>query len=156
MKQLILFASVMLSVTAHSQWMTETYVDDFGAETGQDFQYFESVGLFSNSATTNSPCGFFIIHNEVEDMFSVSIYPYDRDTKESWIESTYQDIKIKTPSGKVKTVVGFCYEKGLVLFSDEDYKVFKNAIADKGDYTFLLNYKGEYSDNKYRFKFKIL
>ena len=42
------------------------------------------------------------------------------------------------------------------MFSDEDYKVFKDAIADKGDYTFLLNYKGEYSDNKYRFNFTIL
>ena len=155
MNFLILTTAVMLSVTSHSQWMTETYVDDFGEETGQDFQYFESVGIFSNSATTNSPCGFFIIHNEVEEMFSVSIYPYDRDNKESWTESTSQYIKIKTPSGKVKTVVGFCYEKGLVLFSDGDYKVFKKAISDKGDYTFLLNYEGEYSDNKYRFNFTI-
>tara|TARA_R110002110_G_scaffold171114_8_gene373392 strand:+ start:1126 stop:1590 length:465 start_codon:yes stop_codon:yes gene_type:complete len=154
MKQLFLFASMMLSVTAYSQWKTDTYVDDFGEETGEEFQYFHVDGIFSNSATTNSTCGFFLKHSDGE-LYSVTIYPYNRDVRERWTESTYQDIKLKTPSGEVKTIAGFCYKKGLVLFSDQDYQVFKDAIVEEGEYTFLLKHNTKYSHSSYRFKFKV-
>jgi len=155
MKQLFLFASMMLSVTAYSQWKTDTYVDDFGEETGEEFQYFHADGIFSNSATTNSDCGFFIKHDNNEESYTISIYPYNRNSRESWTISTFQDIKLKKPSGDVETINGFCYKMGQVLFSEEDYQVFKDAIVEEGEYTFLLKYKTKYSHSSYRFKFKV-
>ena len=72
---------MMLTLTTLAQWETEYYVDDFGEPTGESFQYFDVVGVFSNSATTNSDCGFLIKHDE-GDNYSVSIYPYNRTTRE--------------------------------------------------------------------------
>jgi len=155
MKQLILFASMMLTFTTLAQWETEHYVDDFGDETQETFYYFDVVGVFSNSATTNSDCGFFVKHDDNEGSYTISIYPYNRDSRESWTSSTFQDIKLKKCSGDVEALSGFCYKKGQVLFSEEDYPIFKEAISQSGDYTFLLKYDGNYSESSYKFNFTI-
>lgn len=145
---------MMLTFTTLAQWETEYYVDDFGEPTGESFQYFDVVGVFSNSATTNSDCGFLIKHDE-GDNYSVSIYPYNRTTRESWINSSYQTVMLKTPSGEVKDIKSFCYKKGMVLFSDDEYPIFKDAISKSGYYTFLLKYTNDYSEAKYKFNFTL-
>jgi hypothetical protein len=155
MKQLILCASMMLTLTTLAQWETEYYVDDFGEPTGETFEYFDELGVFSNSATTNSECAYFVKHDKNSENFSISIYPYNSKSKESWISSTFQEAKIKNPSGDVVIVKAFCYKKGQVIFSDEDYPIFRDAISDVGDYTFLMKYEGKYSASTYKFKFTI-
>tara|TARA_R100001440_G_scaffold39562_2_gene59040 strand:- start:3979 stop:4446 length:468 start_codon:yes stop_codon:yes gene_type:complete len=154
MKQLILYASMMLTLTTLAQWETEYYVDDFGDKTGESFEYFDAVGVFSNSATTNSPCGFLIKHDE-GDNYSVSIYPYNRTTRERWINNSYQTVMIKIPSGEIREIKCFCYNKGMVLFSDDEYPLFNDAISKSGNYTFLMRYEDDYSESKYKFNFTI-
>lgn len=154
MKQLILCASMMLTLTTLAQWETEYYVDDFGEPTGETFEYFDVVGVFSNSATTNSECAFIVKHDKGES-YSVSIYPYNGSRRESWINSTYQTVMLKTPSGEIKDIKSFCYKKGIVLFSDDEYPIFKDAIAKSGAYTFLLKYEDDYSEAKYKFNFTL-
>ena len=154
MKQLFLSIALAMTVVSYAQWETEYYVDDFGEPTGEAFEYFDVVGVFSNSATTNSECAFLIKHDD-GDSYSVSIYPYNRTRRESWINSSYQTVMIKTPSGEVKDIKSFCYKKGLVLFSDDEYPIFKDAISESGDYTFLLKYQDDYSEAKYKFNFTL-
>ena len=110
-------------------------------------------GLFTNSATTNSKCGFFI--KDTGTGYTVSIYPYNNSSKERWVESTYQNVKIKTPSGGVLIINSFCYKKGVVLLSDEMYAEIKKTISEVGKYIFLLKYKSDYSESSYRFNFTI-
>ena len=93
MKQLFLFASMMLSVTAYSQWEIGNYVDDFGEETGEMFAHQTAMGVFSNSATTKSKCAYFLEHNKTDNIFAVTIYPYARKSKETWYDDTFQDVK---------------------------------------------------------------
>jgi hypothetical protein len=155
MKQLILCASMMLTFTTLAQWETEYYVDDFGDRTGETFEFFDVVGVFSNSATTNSDCGFFVKHDKDAESYTISIYPYNRKSRESWTSNTFQDVKLKQPSGDVETLSAFCYKKGQILFSEEDYPIFKDAISQSGEYTLLLKYKGKYSESSYKFNFTI-
>ena len=155
MKQLFLSIALAMTGVSYAQWNTEYYVDEFGEKTNETFYYFDVVGVFSNSATTNSDCGFFVKRDDNEGSYTISIYPYNRDSRESWTSSTFQDIKLKKPSGDVETLSGFCYKKGQVLFSEEDYPIFKEAISQSGDYTFLLKYDGNYSESSYKFNFTI-
>ena len=155
MKQLFLSIALAMTGVSYAQWNTEYYVDEFGEKTNETFYYFDAVGVFSNSATTNSDCGFFVKRDDDEGSYTISIYPYNRDSRESWTSSTFQDIKLKKPSGDVETLSGFCYKKGQVLFSEEDYPILKDAISQSGEYTFLLKYDGKYSESSYKFNFTI-
>lgn len=154
MKNLLSITLLLLSLTTHAQWKAHEYVDDFGDPTGEKFQYFQTTGTFSNSATTNSDCGFLVKHDEGET-YSVSLYPYNRNSKERFTESTFQTIKLKTPSGKIEEIGTFAAESGTLLFSDDDYGNFNNAISEKGKYIFVLKYEGKYSSSSYRFDFEI-
>jgi len=136
MKQLFLSIALAMTGVSYAQWNTEYYVDDFGDKTNETFEYFDVVGVFTNSATTNSDCGFFVKHDGQTKSYTISIYPYNRKSKESWISSTFQEIKLKQ-------------------LSEEDYPIFKDAISQSGDYTFLLNYEGKYTESRYKFNFTI-
>ncbi len=152
MKQLILFASVMLSVTAYSQWEVGNYVDDFGEKTEDVFFHQTVSGTFSNSASTNAKCSYFIEHTKVEEVFAISIYPYGRSLKESFYDDTFQDVKIKKPSGEVVTIEAFCF-KGMIYFSEEEYVQLMDAIKERGEYKVSMKYNTDYSQSSYRFKF---
>ena len=152
MKQLILFASVMLSVTAYSQWEVGNYVDEFGEKTDDVFFHQTVSGTFSNSASTNAKCSYFIEHTKVEEVFAISIYPYGRSIKESFYEDTFQDVKIKKPSGEVVTIEAFCF-KGMIFFSEEEYVQLMDAIKERGEYKVSMKYKTDSTQSRYRFKF---
>jgi len=154
LKKLLFITLLLLNLTSYAQWETHEYVDDFGDATGESFEYFQATGLFSNSATTNSECGFLVKHNEGKS-YSISIYPYNRNTKERWIKSTFQNVLIKTPLGEVKELNTFASKTGVLLFSDEDYQSLKSIIEQKGRYVLVLKYEGDYSSNKYKFEFNI-
>jgi hypothetical protein len=152
MKQLFLFASMMLSVTAYSQWEIGNYVDDFGVETGEMFAHQTVMGVFTNSATTNSKCAYFIEHNKKDKRFAITIYPYARKSKETWYDDTFQDVKIKTPLGEVVVIEAFCFD-GMIYFSDKEYAQFMEAISERGEYAIAMTHTTEYSKSSYRFKF---
>jgi hypothetical protein len=152
MKQLFLFASVMLSVTAYSQWEIGNYVDEFGEKTDDVFFHQTVSGTFSNSASTNAKCSYFIEHTKVEEVLAVSIYPYGRSLKESFYDDTFQDVKIKKPSGEVVTIEAFCF-KGMIYFSEEEYVQLMDALKEKGEYKVAMTYNTDYAQSSYRFKF---
>ena len=152
MKQLFLFASVMLSVTAYSQWEIGNYVDEFGEETEERFLHQTVSGTFSNSASTNAKCSYFIEHNKDEEVLAISIYPYGRSIKESFYDDTFQDVKIKKPSGEVVTIESFCFD-GMIYFSEEEYVQLMNTLKEKGEYKVSMKYKTDYTQSSYRFKF---
>jgi len=152
MKQLILFASVMLSVTAYSQWEIGNYVDEFGEKTDDVFFHQTVSGTFSNSASTNAKCSYFIEHTKVEEVLAISIYPYGRSLKESFYDDTFQDVKIKKPSGEVVTIEAFCF-KGMICFSEEEYVQLMDALKEKGEYKVAMTYNTDYAQSSYRFKF---
>ena len=152
MKQLILFASVMLSVTAYSQWEIGNYVDEFGEETEERFLHQTVSGTFSNSATTNAKCGYFIEHNKKEKVLGISIYPYDGNSMESFYEDTFQDVKIKKPSGEVVTIEAFCFD-GMIYFDFKEYVQLMDALKERGEYKVSMKYNTDYAQSSYRFKF---
>ena len=152
MKQLILFASVMLSLTAYSQWEIGNYVDEFGEETEDRFLHQTVSGTFSNSATTNAKCAYFIEHNKKEKVLGISIYPYDGNSKESFYDDTFQDVKIKKPSGEVVTIEAFCFD-GMIYFSEEEYVQLMDALKERGEYKVAMKYNTDDTHSSYRFKF---
>jgi len=152
MKQLILFASVMLSVTAYSQWEVGNYVDEFGEKTDDVFFHQTVSGTFSNSASTNAKCSYFIEHTKVEEVLAISIYPYGRSLKESFYDDTFQDVKIKKPSGELVTIEAFCFD-GMIYFSEEEYVQLMDALKEKGEYKVAMTYNTDYAQSSYRFKF---
>jgi hypothetical protein len=153
MKQLFLFASMMLSVTAYSQWEVGNYVDEFGEKTGETYMSQIATGTFSNSATTNSHCAFFMEHIREDSVLAISIYPYGRSSKESWYDDTFQDAKIKTPSGEVVVIEVFCFD-GMIYFGEEEYIQLMDAMSERGEYMLAMTHKTNYSKSSYRFKFR--
>ena len=153
MKQLFLFASMMLSVTAYAQWEIGNYVDEFGEHTGDIFAHQTAMGVFSNSATTKSKCAYFLEHNKADNIFAVTIYPYARKSKETWYDDTFQDVKIKTPSGEVVVVEAFCFD-GIIYFSEQEYKQLMEVLKERGEYAVAMTHKSDYSTSSYRFKFR--
>jgi len=152
MKQLILFASVMLSLTAYSQWEIGNYVDEFGEETEERFLHQTVSGTFSNSESTNAKCTYFIEHNKKEKVLGISIYPYDGNSMESFYEDTFQDVKIKKPSGELVTIEAFCFE-GIIYFDYEEYVQLMDALKEKGEYKVAMTYNTDSTQSSYRFKF---
>ena len=119
MKPFILVVSMMLSVTTYSQWEFGNYLDEFGDPTEEIFFHQTVSGTFSNSVSTNAKCTYLIEHTKVEEVLAISIYPYGRSLKESFYDHTFQDVKIKKPSGEVETIEAFCFD-GMINFSEEE------------------------------------
>ena len=153
MKQLFLCIALAMTGVSYAQWKQGEYVDEFGDKTGTKYNYIQATGVFSNSASTNAECIYFM--EEGQGMVGITIYPYGGDTKESWMESAYNEVRIKSPNGEVVALLGFFYDQGMILLSDSEYKIFMDTIAPGGTYTVSTKYKGKYSESSYRFKFKI-
>ncbi len=56
MRQLFLFASMMLSAIAYSQWELGTYVDDEGRDTEEVFFYQTAAGTFAHNESKEKKC----------------------------------------------------------------------------------------------------
>ena len=143
---------MMLSVTAYSQWEVGNYVDEFGLKTGEVFVHQTVQGIFSNSATTNSKCSYFIEHDKKTNVFGITIYPYGGRSKETWFDDTFQEVKIKKPSGEVGVVEAFCFD-GVIYFSEKEYTQLMEVMKERGEYRFAMRHKTDYSKSTYSFKF---
>jgi len=153
MKNLLLVSVLLLSVVSYAQWETYEYKDEFGDPTGNTFEVFQVVGLFSNSVAIDEDCGFVFKH-DVGEAYTVIIYPYNRTSHERFVEATFQLLKIKTANG-VEEVEAFVSRKGEVFFGNNNYTTLYNIISKPGEYTILLNYENNYTESKYIFSFVI-
>lgn len=154
MKRMILAIAILgISVGAQAQWDTTFYTDDFGEPTTESFAYIQVKGTFSNSATTNSDCGF-LLQEEV-DVAVINIYPYNRSTKERWSESMMGEIKMKKPTGEIVTLDVFVAKSGSLLINKKNFLAWKEHTAVKGEYMVVFKYNGTYSKSSYKFKFNL-
>ena len=152
MKSILIPLFVLSYLISFAQWEIGNYVDEFGEETEERFLHQTVSGTFSNSATTNAKCSYFIEHTKVEEVFAISIYPYGRSLKESFYDETFQDVKIKKPSGEVVTIEAFCFE-GMIYFSEEEYVQLMDALKERGEYKVAMTYNTDSTQSSYRFKF---
>ena len=118
----------------------------------KDFLHQTVSGTFSNSASTNAKCHTLLSTIRDEEVLFISIYPYGRSSKESFYEDTFQDVKIKKPSGEVVTIEAFCFD-GMIYFSEEEYVQLMDALKERGEYKVSMKYKTDDTHSSYRFKF---
>ena len=152
MKKLFLFASMMLSVTAYSQWEVGNYVDEFGEETGDIYFYQTVIGTFSNFVSKNEMCEYYIEHNKKEKVLAILIYPYGN-SSEFWLNDSFQNVKIKKPSGETVIIEGFCVD-GMIYFDFEEYTQLMGAISERGEYSVAMTHTTCPSESSYGFKFR--
>ena len=152
MKSILIVLFLFSYLISYAQWEIGNYVDEFGEETEERFFHQTVSGTFSNSASTNAKCSYFIEHSKVEDALAISIYPYGRSSKETFYDDTFQDVKIKKPSGEVVTIETFCFD-GMIYFSEEEYVQLMDALKEKGEYKVTMKYKTDSTHSRYRFKF---
>jgi len=152
MKSILIPLFVLSYLISFAQWDIGHYLDDFGEETEERFLHQTVSGTFSNSESTNAKCTYFIEHNKKEKVLGISIYPYDGNSMESFYEDTFQDVKIKKPSGELVTIEAFCFE-GIIYFDYEEYVQLMDALKERGEYKVSMKYKTDDTHSRYRFKF---
>jgi len=152
MKQLFLFASMMLSVTLYSQWEVGDYVDENDNETGDIFLYQDAVGKFSRGRKKNKPCSYFLEHDILDKTFAITIYPYKKSEAVAWKYETFQWTIIKTPSGKVSPIEAFCID-GMIYFEGVEYEQFISTIKEEGMYTMTMTHLNNDVYSKYKLTF---
>lgn len=153
MKKVLLLLAVITSLTTNAQWKQGNYVDEFGDKTGDTFMFMRALGTFSNSATQNSKCiyGFYDSDNDM----IVEVKEYGSSMATS-INSTTEIIKIKTPSGEVKTVKNVFFSKsGSLVFMNNNYTQLKYILTEKGRYVMVFRRSGRYSSSSYKAIFNI-
>jgi len=155
MKTILIFISLFLVKITYAQWETAYYVDNKGKETTESYKYIDILGVFSDEKINDGKCAFFVVHDEKAENYNISIYPFDGVKKERWKKNTFQHVWLTTPSGEEVQLNTFCYKKGLVLFSDEDYLAFKQSITEIGLYSLHLNLEGKDQGKEYSFQFTI-
>jgi len=144
---------LLLSLNSFAQWEKRFYVDDFGDATTQGYETFTANGTFSNSATQNSTASYKFIKDATSII--INVYEYGSSLATS-IDATFEEVKIKQPSGAVVTVQGAFFSKGgYLLFSKKKFTELKDAISSKGKYILIFDRGGEYSNSNYKIKFTI-
>lgn len=153
MKKLLLVLAVITSLTTNAQWKQGYYVDEFGDKTGDTFMSIKAIGTFTNSATQNSKCTYFFIDSDNAMTVDVKEYGSSMATSTNW---TPEIVKIKTPSGEVKTVKNVFFSRsGSLVFRDKKYNQLKSILTEKGRYVMVFRRSGRYSSSSYKAIFNI-
>lgn len=147
MKQIILFASVMLSVTAFTQWDTGHYK---GTEEPYKQQLVNGIYYIQEEMI---PCEYVVEKDIDNDAWVVSIYPFRGSQKASWEGETYQDVVLINKSGEKTRLQTLCID-GMMLFYDDSFIEFDDFVREKGEYTVSMTHKKEEGHPSYRFTFK--
>ncbi len=158
MKNTILTLVTILTFNlVNAQWVEGTFKDEFGDPTDKTYRSFEADGVFTNSATYNSDCKF-----AIQDTFSkLVIYVFEYGTSlATEVESTFETVKIKKPSGEVVTINKVYFHKSGKLYflnysSGNKYDEVMDVISGSGDYVMIFNRSGKYSNSNYKLKFTI-
>jgi hypothetical protein len=148
---LVLVGVLFLSTqSVNAQWVKKFYVDDFGDPTTDSYESFMAQGTFSNSATQDSRATYQLMNDG--ERFLIYIYEYGSRLATK-VSSTFQTVKIKTPSGDVVTINDAFFNKsGYLQFKYIKYTKIIETISTPGDY--IIIFSGEYS-SKYKLNFTI-
>ena len=147
--------ALVITLSTSAQWKKNFYVDDFGDKTNDYYYSMSSYGTFSNSATQNSKLLGVFIHAESESSLYIKVYEYERRLATHY-EATFEDVKIKTPSGNVITIGRALFTKGGLLFFDKDrYKTLLETIKEKGTYKMAFNRTTRSISSSYKLTFTI-
>ena len=146
MKQIILFASVMLSVTAYSQWNTGHYKGS-----GEPYKHQLINGIYYIQEEM-IPCEYVVEKNIKNDAWVISIYPFRGKQKARWEGETYQDVVLINKSGEKTRLQTLCID-GMMLFYDDSFVGFNDFVREKGVYTVLMTHKKAEGHPSYQFRF---
>jgi hypothetical protein len=148
MKKVLLLLSIIISLTTQAQWELRYYVDEFGDKTEETYMYMRASGTFSNSATQNSKC----IYDFVDSGESLEVHVKEYGNRMATdTKSTFETVKIKTPSGDVKSIKDVFFTKsGILFFDKETYTQIKSILMDEGRYVVVFNRSGRYSSLSYK------
>ena len=153
MKKILLIVAIFALNTVNAQWKTSFYVDDFGEPTKDSYEYFSTLGTFSNSATQNSKAKYTFIRSG--DAITINVYEYERSLATS-IEGTFETVKLRKPNKEVVLVKkAFFTKSGKLYFSKKSYTELNEAIQTSGDYIMIFDKTGNYSNSNYKIKFTI-
>lgn len=121
-------------------WEIADYVDDFGDEDGGHFLALIGNGVFSNTATTNSPLTVILSFDGRRNMFSFKLMEYNKTIIRDRNFYTY---KIKDSTGRYGTVDLRCNDNGQM-----------NLTLEKDSAAFTMMLKGVLRDGVMSFDVK--
>ena len=151
-KVLLVLVAVLAFGTVNAQWKKNFYVDDFGDKTTDSYNSMTSSGTFSNSATQDSKALYVFIKSDTS--ITIKVYEYERSLATS-TSGSFEQVKIKTPSGVVVIDEAFFTKGGSLFFSDEEFISLNKAISESGDYVMIFSRSSKYSTSSYKIKFSI-
>jgi hypothetical protein len=148
MKKVLLLLTVITSLTTQAQWKLGYYVDEFGDKTEESYMRMRALGTFSNSATQKSKCVYDFVDSGESMELHVREYGSSMATD---TKSTFETVKIKTPSGEVKLIKNVFFSKsGILLFHKDTYAQIKSILMEEGRYVIVFNRSGKYSNSSYK------
>jgi hypothetical protein len=159
-KTILTIVAVAITILSFGQWKTKNYVDEFGEITNSSYKFLRSEdGTFSNSATQNSSLMCDFILDETSNCLTVSVYEYSRNLASS-INSSFETIKIKSPSGKIYTIEQVFFTKGGELFfnntdASKQYDKLIEIFKEKGKYIMVFKRSSTYSESFYKIRFTL-
>ena len=132
-------------------WKIGYYVDDFGERTGESYVHTETLGVFSNSATTNSNLGVSIIVNK--SRIIIQFYEYARNhlTK----DTGFLSFKAKRSDGKTMEFETLNEQGNNIVYGDKKLQDNPKTVQELIDF---LDAGGEVmfvaknSNSEYKFK----
>ena len=140
MKKALVLLAITFTSLVSAQWEKSQYYDEFGDPTGEEILIQTVVGTFSNSVTTDSPARYVMI--DTNKYITISIYEYNGKTKNTAPvfrgRNGFVNARIKSPKGDKIEVKLIPAADGMLYFTKKNYKKFKKATQEKGDYTFIL------------------
>jgi|GEM_PF-5731020 len=136
-------------------WSIADYVDDFGDKDGGHFLVLIGSGVFSNTATTNSPLKVVFSHDARRNMFWFKLMEYNRTLIR---DNNIYRFKIKDSAGKYGEVSLYCNDSGTMeLTLEKDSAAFamvlKGVLKD-GEMSFNVHRESELA-NEYKFKLNV-
>lgn len=144
-------------VLAHEMgnWDIADYVDDFGDKDGGHFLALIGNGVFSNTATTNSPLAVVLSYDGMRNMFWFKLMEYNQTLIRDNNMYTY---KIKDSAGKYGKVDLYCNTRGtmeLTLERDSAaYAMMLKGLLRDGEMSFNVQRQSGLA-NDYKFKLNV-
>lgn len=132
-------------------WKIGQYVDDFGERTGVSYVHTETLGAFSNSATTNSNLGVAIIVNK--SRFIIQFYEYARNhlTK----DTGFLSFKAKRSDGKIIEFETLNEQGNNIVYGDKKLQDNPKTVQELTDFLDAggeIMFVAKNSNSEYKFK----
>jgi hypothetical protein len=138
MKNLFLLLLFFSFNTVNSQWKTGYYTDEFGDKTETTYKYLNAFGTFSNSATQGAKL---MCELKISDSDALYITAYEYGDKlATFIENTWENVKLKSPDGKIHNFNLWFSVDGSLYFSDDNSYVmnYTKNITTENNYSRIM------------------